>query len=1151
MVATTAPLVDVLLLTALAEEQQVVEQVLQLRASYRGSAGEPPERVNVYAYPRDAAHPFYVATASIYQMGGVAMAAKAPGLFKAVRPESAVLLGISATVVPNLMGLGDVPVASQVIEYDDIAATPGKLIFRPEGYQVSPRLRDAAGALQVDSHRYSSWQDDCLSAIGDVVARLNPVRSTQIKAPSNARRPHLFVGIGAGGPFLIRDAAFRREVESLHPKLTWVEMESHGFMRAAHENHIEAIVIKGISDAGDADKATVEKDTGGFYRVFACSNATLAVLHLLDQAPWTPRAFDDRAHARAMLDRAGAESASANFESACKIAETCIGEARRLGERDLQCKARIFWIRCALQVPGNDTARAARVRESKNQLADVRLLGASEPALALLAAEIALSEGDGNKALRSADTVIGGAETVSEKFDGLLVKLQALELLGRPHEALSLESQVQGTLSKLPEGMVSDALALRVAWLRIRCLSDALTQDEVVTLVGDVRDLVARKATDCRWATTILRDLARPLEERGMPDELLIVLQGAYDLMRSFEDSGRLAGIATEIAEVALGARQVQTAMQYIGHAESWLARCTQAETDTSRIRWMGAQVRFARGRALMASAPQSNEDRRENLEQALEIFTAVLADLSGPSREPRADTALFSAEIASWAGRAAAVLGRMSSAVALFRQTRPEAALANPAFAVHVAYPAWLGEAQALLLSGEINGALDTTRRLCAHRGTPQEIIAQANEFERRVTRVVAPFVEWFRTADAIAIAERARADGVRATVAEQMRPLVSLWNLWREQEDARAAILDFWGRGGFSRIAAAISTSPHSVIAVDATSIEEIRRWARMLCPLFETVVVKWKGELGATVVSLPCRTSFPCDGELTFGGEGYWWTSSLLQGSPDWVYVNGWSNPVSFELASFLSGEALQLLATGRLVVLPAPLVGCSQTTVGWTDDLFLRLLGGVVNVVSRTDASPGVQILDLTTTTIPFLDGVPLDVLPAVLDETEEWIPDLRNMIWGRRSEQAEETWRTTISMEGDMRSAFRQLSERFQRLASSGDGRRWSVAHIDGALAAGRADVPGLTEEPVTALLRSVVAERTATAPWIPYWRLTGMGGRLSWSSPLDNRAVVPPGNLPESMPRDALYGEVQSWLCKGTTTGLRTVVVRLERIHDP
>lgn len=137
-------------------------------------------------------------------------------------------------------------------------------------------------------------------------------------------------------------------------------MESHGFMRAAHEHHVKAIVIKGISDAGDAEKEAIEKVTGGFYRAFACSNSTLAVLHILEQAPWRPRASDDRAEARDMLERASTQFASGEFASACSLAKITITEAHRLGERELERAARVFEIRSALQVPGDVAAHATR-----------------------------------------------------------------------------------------------------------------------------------------------------------------------------------------------------------------------------------------------------------------------------------------------------------------------------------------------------------------------------------------------------------------------------------------------------------------------------------------------------------------------------------------------------------------------------------------------------------------------------------------------------------------------------------------------------------------------------------------------------------------------------------------------------------------------
>ena len=54
-------------------------------------------------------------------------------------------------------------------------------------------------------------------------------------------------------------------------------------MAAAHEAGVPATVIKGVSDDGDEGKADLEQKTGGFYRVFACSNAVLAAVHVLAQ----------------------------------------------------------------------------------------------------------------------------------------------------------------------------------------------------------------------------------------------------------------------------------------------------------------------------------------------------------------------------------------------------------------------------------------------------------------------------------------------------------------------------------------------------------------------------------------------------------------------------------------------------------------------------------------------------------------------------------------------------------------------------------------------------------------------------------------------------------------------------------------------------
>ena len=57
---------------------------------------------------------------------------------------------------------------------------------------------------------------------------------------------------------------------------------------------------------------------------------------------------------------------------------------------------------------------------------------------------------------------------------------------------------------------------------------------------------------------------------------------------------------------------------------------------------------------------------------------------------------------------------------------------------------------------------------------------------------------------------------------------------------------LYDYWGRGAFQRIAAGIRGVPDDVIAVDATTVSQLEQIAQLLCPCFETVVVKWKGPL-----------------------------------------------------------------------------------------------------------------------------------------------------------------------------------------------------------------------------------------------------------------------------------------------------------------
>jgi hypothetical protein len=352
---------------------------------------------------------------------------------------------------------------------------------------------------------------------------------------------------------------------------------------------------------------------------------------------------------------------------------------------------------------------------------------------------------------------------------------------------------------------------------------------------------------------------------------------------------------------------------------------------------------------------------------------------------------------------------------------------------------------------------------------------------------------------------------------------------------------LLDFWGRGGLSRVAAAARARPHAAIAVDARTADDIRKWVRILCPLFETVIVKWKGELGSGLVIAPIHAAYG-DGPDTFGDHGYAVTAgSVFRNHENWHPALSWANPMPREVVGFLAGEALPLLETGRIVVLPAPLVGCTQTAVGWTDTLLVDgLLGGVVNVARKAEGAnpaPGRQrVLNVTRIQIPFIDNVALADLAGVLDETEPWVGPLRGLLLKAISgdDLNYERWERVAALEYDIQEACRELREHLTALAAKHRQQEWTITDAAGGLSAGERGATPPARESITGLLQSVSTARRELSPWIPYLRLQDHGGHLNWTCPLDNPSTPPDASTLARLPVGSRGPELHTWLYPGT-----------------
>jgi hypothetical protein len=262
-------------------------------AKHAGTKGQ----ADLWCYSTPDQKSYIIATASAHAQGTNPMAVATGSWLESIDPGSAVLVGIAAAVKTKGIELGYVPFVEQVVGYGDIAIEAGKLTFRSSGFQVDAKMRVSAGQLRSAPEPYTAWQKECRSVINTIIPMINSMRAAKVVSPvpADVPDPHLIVGVMGSGPFLpseIAETTISAGISvggPIHPKLVSAEMEAHGFMEACHQKEVPACVLKGISDLGDAAKAALEEQSGGFFRAYACSNAVLALLHMLRQSPRPPR----------------------------------------------------------------------------------------------------------------------------------------------------------------------------------------------------------------------------------------------------------------------------------------------------------------------------------------------------------------------------------------------------------------------------------------------------------------------------------------------------------------------------------------------------------------------------------------------------------------------------------------------------------------------------------------------------------------------------------------------------------------------------------------------------------------------------------------------------------------------------------------------
>lgn len=955
---------------------------------------------------------------------------------------------------------------------------------------------------------------------------------------------HIHIGpIGSGNGVEAAGDIWDQVTVSGMRKVLGIEMEAAAIGQVASDRNIPFIVVKGVMDHADPKKSDRFKSFAG--------RASAEVLchmlrHVLKPNQLERRELSDLV--QRALARADNLWNDGRFLSASEAATRAFQLARDSTQVELAALAIRKAIRAKLRYlsykSGTNLKLRTKIKEEVTKLLTDYATVAESPAhVTLEQSMLFLAMRDGEAAVTAARSAYKSLPDKDKyRVDALVSWFQALQILGQESDALELRIEVDRWSSIKDKERI---LAVELEWLRTVIRASASTDIHLQHFIDVFEDTALQGAVPTAHLLHMLSVLASDLERASELPSCAKVCLKAYALSagEGIARSHQSALLAIQAAEILESVKDFPACQDILRSAHKHVATLQHIGHDSREWATLRARLLLIHGRllskmALRGLAQENDISQSASLvEDAWNALNDALVHTDEYTTLLRVELPLLSAELSSWRGRIAVVQGRPREGAILLRKARNSDALNDGYYAYRIGYPAWMAEAVAHYESGDIGMSLEVASGLLEHkeRLTPQ-LLRWANALIDEIQTRIQPVVEWMNSADAVSLSRESASGSVRQVVAAQTKYILGWNDAWRDNNPPLAEWLDFWGRGGFARVAAAARGRPVGVACVDAVSLDEIRHLARVLCPYFETVIVKWKGVLRPGLVSVPVDI----EARNEPGGHGYAMTSKLIGDPAQWFIAYAWGNLLPHEVAEFIFTEARQLFRDGRLLVLPACLVGCTQAGVGWTDDLFAtEFLHGAVNVVRRsateTDKSTvGMKrVLDLTSTTLPFVDGVGLGDMAAILRDTEDALGPLRDALFRVREGQQAlrwENWREIRALDREIENA-RQFTE--AKLQEYVDQHKIRLSEVALSVVAGSSDQDSLrgATEPMTSMLKAVSPRRSS--PWVPLLMLEKVGGWLRWTSPLDNRSKPPTPEIVAQLAETRNPSLAHSWLYPG------------------
>lgn len=216
-------------------------------------------------------------------------------------------------------------------------------------------------------------------------------------------------------------------------------------------------------------------------------------------------------------------------------------------------------------------------------------------------------------------------------------------------------------------------------------------------------------------------------------------------------------------------------------------------------------------------------------------------------------------------------------------------------------------------------------------------------------------------------------------------LAPLLTWWKDVTTNPGAAAIDLDYWGRGGFAQILSNMRAFPSAFnVMLEVRSIEEIRTIIRLWGLYADFILLVWKG----ATVSGDFTTLL--DAEY-FGPWGKGYTMALGSTTKEAsgrqrAFSIGYATRLPDTVIQFMQTEVRELLAAGKLLIVPASVVGCISPGWGPMEQCIAEAGNAIPGTRAKFDEVMGLGSL-------PYSPDLPI---PALLEFADKYVADFIEM-----------------------------------------------------------------------------------------------------------------------------------------------------------